>query len=535
MSFETFPEFSSKEQNPAIQLFGKRFFTDQTTLELLIELLLLVCSPKRIGGSSITFNSTLPDATDLSNWEPFAKLNYSPRARLNLKLFAFMGASRLDSRHETHREHYRDILQRLHANILVSEPGTENDVLRTLENLFLGFQGVGAGRTWCAQSFLPICNGLLATETIWSQSVAKRSHASVWSDLAVDLSSYFSSDKRIFLARGGEVLYLQICNALRQGPQRIQTWAKESGVELEPCETTPSEFLIALEDRLNQVFAQCPDPVNAIAEFIDTGVDSETAAGTDQENGEPRFVEAGFCPEDSWREGYLFAVDVSRLCQADLDLIERLQMLETACAMQVLRSLAMQSARHTKAEHPVGGPGYRLAITAPGESNPAMKLVSRQTSKAIEKLVYRAIRTEGLELPADGDEREKVLKEADRRYGGKLFNTIARRIGLLVPRRGGGVRFTLNERLLRFLVVTTVPIGGRLTYASFKKVVEARHGLVFDLDGFRRASKWVDGSSWRFGDAEIDTWLQEMLEAAGLLLHLSDSCALVVNPATKKA
>jgi hypothetical protein len=31
--------------------------------------------------------------------------------------------------------------------------------------------------------------------------------------------------------------------------------------------------------------------------------------------------------------------------------------------------------------------------------------------------------------------------------------------------------------------------------------------------------------------ADTDKWLQEMLEAAGFLIRLSDSCALVHNPA----
>jgi len=34
--------------NPAIQLFGRRFFADQTIAELLVEFLLVAANPKRI-------------------------------------------------------------------------------------------------------------------------------------------------------------------------------------------------------------------------------------------------------------------------------------------------------------------------------------------------------------------------------------------------------------------------------------------------------------------------------------------------------
>jgi len=536
MSCDPFPFVAvrEREDNPAIQLFGKRLFNDQSSMEFLIELLLVTTSSKRIGDAGDPFLTPLPSADMLKDWPLTDELRYAPKARLNLKLFAFMGASRLDSRHETHRQHYKDVLQKLHDSIRVAETGSENDVLRTLENLFLGFQGTGVGRTWCAQSFMPVCKGLLAGETIWNETAARRTPPQNWDNLLEDQQTYLTMNKHRFLARGGEVLYLQICNALRQPPEAVRRWNKESGVQLEPKEQDPAWLHQQLQDELAKLHDHCPQTVTDIAEFLDTGVESETAVATDTDGGEPRYVTAGYCPADSWREGYLFAVDLLRLCQADLDVIERLQLLEMACAMQVLRNLATQSARHYPSEHKTTWPGYRLAISAPNEDSPALKRLSRHTAKVVEKIIYRAIRCEDIHLPDDEIEREKLLKEADRRYGGKLFVGMAKRIGLLVPRRGAGVRFTLNAQLLRLLVVTTVPIGGRLTYDRFKELLEARHGLVFDIDGFKRASAWVDGSGWIFGDNSIDYWLQEMLEAAGLLIHLSDSCALVVNPVTQE-
>lgn len=536
MSCDPFPFVAvrEREDNPAIQLFGKRLFNDQSSMEFLIELLLVTTSSKRIGDAGDPFVTPLPSADMLKDWPLTDELCYAPKARLNLKLFAFMGASRLDSRHETHRQHYKDVLQKLHDSIRVAEAGSENDVLRTLENLFLGFQGTGVGRTWCAQSFMPVCKGLLAGETIWNETAARRTPPQNWDSLLEDQQIYLTMNKHRFLARGGEVLYLQVCNALRQPPEAVRRWNKESGVQLEPKEQDPAWLHQQLQDELAKLHDHCPQTVTDIAEFLDTGVESETATATDTAGGEPRYVTAGYCPADSWKEGYLFAVDLLRLCQADLDVIERLQLLETACAMQVLRNLATQSARHCPSEHETTWPGYRLAISAPNEDGPALKRLSRHTAKVVEKLIYRAIRCEDVRLPDDEIVREKLLKEADRRYGGKLFVGMAKRIGLLVPRRGAGVRFTLNAQLLRLLVVTTVPIGGRLTYDRFKELLEARHGLVFDIDGFKRASAWVDGSGWIFGDNSIDYWLQEMLEAAGLLIHLSDSCALVVNPVTQK-
>jgi len=337
--------------------------------------------------------------------------------------------------------------------------------------------------------------------------------------------------RSIFFARGGEVLYLQVCNALRQPAEKIKSWALETNVQIEPQEQNPEWLHGELQRELGALMEHCPRTVTEIANFIDRGVETDTANATDTKNGEPRFVDAGWCPADSWQEGYLFAIDLLRLCKADLDVIERLRLLETACAMQMLRSIAMQSARSYQPERVTSWPGYRLGVSAPDEKRTAVKRISQHTVKTIEKLIYRAIRSDVVEVRADEEKWAKLLKEADTRYGGKLFISAAKRIGLLVPRRGPGARFTLNEHLLRFLVVTVVPIGGRLTLDRFKELAESRHGLVFDAMGLTRANQWADGVSDIHLGSDCDIWLQDMLEAAGLLQHLSDSCALVANPA----
>ena len=92
------------------------------------------------------------------------------------------------------------------------------------------------------------------------------------------------------------------------------------------------------------------------------------------------------------------------------------------------------------------------------------------------------------------------------------------------------MRFVLTERLLRFLVMTLIP-ANRLTYDTFKLLAETHYGLAFDESALSRASAWVTGIRIDSFGGATDEWLQDMLEAAGILRRLSDSCALVENPA----
>jgi hypothetical protein len=532
MSYNYFPKNPGNTQsmkNPAIQLVGNRLFSDQTVSELLVELLLVTFSQKRFGKTGDIFDQTLPPRDALTDADE--ALEYAPHARLNLKLFSFLGASRLDSRHKTHRAHHETLHDKLKASINVDgDSSNKEDAIRTIENLFLGFQGAGSGRTWCAQSFLPVSPAFLAGESIWKEKKAKSSNISEWDELHEVHSSYFDMKQHLFLARGGELLYLQICNALIQSPDTIVKWNAEENTGLTDQEQNPVWLHEELTQALTQLMKTCPDTLSDLAEFIDSGLESETSEMTDCNDGERRFVNAGWCNTESWREGYLFAVELIRLLKTNLDVVDRIYLLESACAMQALRTLAAQSARAMGSATTTQSVGYRLAVSSPEEKRPAIRRLSQHSVKQVEKNIFQALRSSAVELPDDELARNKILKQADMAYGSKLFVRLSKRIGLVVPKRGSGARFVLNQQLLRLFVVTTVPHGGRLTFDTFKELLEQRHGLVFDASGLDRASRWLDGNGI-YLPADTDKWLREMLEAAGFLIHLSDSCALVHNPA----
>src|ERR1035438_5036507 len=121
MSPKPFPNITLdtavQDRNPAIRLFGRRFFADQTPLELLAELLLISHSPKFIGQGDMDGRLLLPPREQLLNWPAGAPLFYRPKMRLNLKLFAFLGSSKLDTRHSSHRQHYKKLLQDMKENM----------------------------------------------------------------------------------------------------------------------------------------------------------------------------------------------------------------------------------------------------------------------------------------------------------------------------------------------------------------------------------------------------------------------------------
>lgn len=522
---------NDEDYNPSIRLFGRRFFADQTVAELLIEFLLVAVSMKQIAGNKLQDGALLPSLDQIRDWPSDAPLQYAPKIRLNLKLFAFLGASKLDTRHESHRQHYRDLISDIKAPDKLNAGSLDkNEVLKTLENLFLGFQSVGGQRTWCAASFLPVTPQLVAGESIWRDKKAHSTNVQSWEE-AIAL---FSHTQRLFLARGGELLYLQVCNALRQDEIILESWYKEAGLSLSPRESSPEKLHKALEHALSSALDACPETVGKLAEFVDTGVEPFTAKHTDFVAGgsQPRFASCGWCPEESWQEGLLFSVELLRLCEAVIDPIERLEMLEIACAMQLLRSLCAQSMRYVRPNtQTIGALGYLWAFSDPSGDQTIIKQISRRNVNAVQRLIHNAIRHPDILSTFKNDsERKTAYNEADKRYGHKLFLTVAKRIGLIVPKRGTGARFVLNDKLLRFLVLSLLRPGERITYESFKKLLLAHYGIAVDDESLAESCKWSGTSRLTTLGGNSENWLIEMLDASGVLIQLSDSCSLVFNP-----
>ena len=220
--------------------------------------------------------------------------------------------------------------------------------------------------------------------------------------------------------------------------------------------------------------------------------------------------------------------------------------MEIACAMQVLRSLCAQSARHVdrfRERRLSGGPlGFVWTVSDPEGQHPVVKQLSRRCVNAIQRLIYDAVRHPDIiavvEEQRKRDEAEgrpwrdpyQGANGADSRYGHKLFLTLAKRIGLVVPKRGAGARFVLNDRLLRFLVMSVIRPGERVTYETFKRLAFAHYGIAVDDEKIGQACEWCGTGRLTTLGGNSDEWLVGMLDAAGVLVRLSDSCSLVRNP-----
>ncbi|MFY9432647.1 MAG: hypothetical protein WAP24_06155 [Thermacetogeniaceae bacterium] len=524
---EPFPQIKIKHYNPAIRLFGNRFFKDQTVLEYLAEFLAVVFSEKRIGDDGEAFLSPLPSIKELNEWPTSKPLCYRPPVKLNLKLFAFLSCSRADSRDESHTEHYKQLVKKLEASIRTSNRSVQ-DVRDWLEEFLRCFQGVGLNRTWCAQTFFPVSSNLVTQETIWNESQAKRNNITSWEEAIKDFNSYYGS-KRIFFARGGELLYLQLCNLFTIEKSKISEFAKEMQIE-DGNEIDMDKLHRSLQDGLRKLRGQNMQHFNKLVDYIEF-LDKNTHSLI---NNETKYVASEWCPRDSWQEAYLFAIEINRLLAASLEPIERLELLMTGCSLQVLRSLCAQSVRYAKGFNTTGTGGklgYAWIFSSLGLSSRQQRLTAQRNLNYIQGIIQKALRNDELHKNAERHPRktvEQLYREADDRYGHKLLISLGKRLGIIIPKTGAQARFVMTDRLLRYLVLVLLKPGEKCTDDEFRQRLYRHYGIAVEGKELEDAVLWT-GLPANSSIQPQESWLTEMLRAGGFLTELSDACSIVKN------
>lgn len=510
-----FPAVSHEKHNPAIQLYGQRFYKDQTLVEYLAEFLLVFSSPKSVDGKE-AYSFRLPPISESQN-----RYCYWPKNKIALKLFAFFPNSILETRHPTHKKAYLDILEILKDHIKEGySNGRREDVIRILQTLLAGFVGVARNRTWVTHAFLPVANELLARELIWSPQ--NNDISDDWRDL----SSHFKSDRHNFMARGGEVLFLQLSN-LFHNPDAVELLAM---LDLKDYRHISYNDINQLENRLQQhlrqMLSDAVAPLVNLIKFVEKNL-----SGYDINIG-PEHANLGWVPAISRIEGLLFAHEMDNICSANISSLEKLDLLQTLCAMQVLRSLCFQSSRLDDSELDTSGfiGNYAWIVTDPeATQHEAIRRMAETSFNRIEALLYRVLRNKAL---ADCVRSENnPFKEADKN-GFEIFRKIAKEIGLVIPRKGSGQRFVLTPELLRFLVAALIPPGTRIRLTDFYQRAFAHYGLALGGQALATAFQWNAGEADPNGYTvpSNTTWIEEALQQGGFLVELSDAVSIVHNP-----
>jgi hypothetical protein len=410
---ERFPKNAGTDgaENPAIQLYGLRFYKDQTPIEYLAELLLVFASPKgpepkhsvdqRERAHSFSFN--IGDAS--------TPAQYWPEDRVALKLFAFFPTSKLDTRHDVHQQAYSEALASLRQRIEANDEDRE-EAIRLLQSLLSGFVGVSANRTWATHSFLPASPTLLSRELSWLHTKASKDiQLSNWDDA----KKYFATDRHLFMARGGEVLFLQLANLFGgTGARFREAVLREEYKHL--AARGLDEIRQDVEMGLKALLTTTTQPIEELAEFVDATLsDIRLFARTKR-------APLGWVPKATEPIAGLFAYELRNIVMSSLGDLEKIESLQNLCCLHVLRSLCFLASEVDEASPEIDQFLGRYTWIVASESAPsgsALRKIAERSFASVEQLLFRVLRR--------NNNPQGSMNEADK-HGFQIFRALGKKI-----------------------------------------------------------------------------------------------------------
>lgn len=498
--FPKIDKFKREKENLQIQIYGQRLFRSQTLYEYLLEFLLVFISPK---GTEILEKADEGYSFYVPN--NGEKLAYFPSPKMGLKRFIFLNRSEQEKRFNIDKEALKQHRDFLKKNMEISNSTIDADfILDVLQDLLYGFNAVIGKRSWFAQSLLPVAPELIFCEAMGKKNT--RSGLSYDADKS-KVDKAFSFTDRAFMARGGEVYYLHIAQGIKELPE----------LEL--------ELIQGLKDLIEGI-----PQLSTIAQYLQ-GMWNEYNYNKKQEsmivdNVNRIRKEAMWIPDNYSQRAGNSVIELINLLQSEFDPFEKIELLGNLIVLQIMRMMCLQA---TKTLNDNDEQEWIVDLT--NKPNGHIRIMSVSSYQRLEENVFRAVHKADMESYKNSqniDDDLKIYKEASEDTN-KLIRKLAKDIDFLIPPKGTNMRFSLNENMLKVLVLSLIKPGERILFTTFlEKCYQHFKIIIGPNEALHHFGNTLELDLSAFD--ENQNILQELLKNCGFLRDLSDATSIVENP-----
>lgn len=494
---EMFPVNCDKKEITSLQsrLFGHRLKPSQTKYEYLLEFLQVAIAPKKDTKTEQFYKNMFPiEKNGIKN-----PLAYFPESRIALKRFIFMPKSKLDGKAEVDKVAYEKCIQILENSIQGGNAVSKKNSIIIVQNLLEGFNVVNQNRSWFDQNLLPICPEVILPEGMGVKSWRKKLDFQV-GDVYVDQK--FDFHKYTYMCRGGEIYYLHLLNAINQYP----------------------EYNATIETRLRSMIESFPQ-FSYLCNFVQSTWDNYMLIPLDEKKELTK--ELTVIPTSFALRNEYTLLELKNFLNSKSHPFEKMEMLSNGIILQMLRMMYVAASTTTESNC------WVIDVNCKGyESSETKKLAVtafNHNEEIICKYLYRGLDELRSELKIMDD--QKAIKDAaDDSY--RLFRKLGKNIGIIIPAKGPGMRFSISEDVIKFLVLAIIPPQKMITLAEFINLLYVHYGMVIGPDQYRKEME--KGSFKKIGDLsfleENKLAFSQKLKDCGFLRDLSDATAIVENP-----
>ena len=475
-------------------LFGHRIQPSQTKYEYLIEFLQVVLA-KKFNAYGKSFDDVF-FPVDQSALEETIK--YQPETRIGLKRFVFFPKSKLEGKAEVDKEAYENCVDELIRNINSKSENKRKNSVKIIQNLLRGFSAVNQSRSWFDQNMLPICPEVILPE---GMGVKKWRQGLKFETCDPNVDGKFDYHRYTYMCRGGEVYYLHLLAAINRYP----------------------EYQTVLSVRLKEMINSFPQ-FSYLCNFIQDTWDNYmlVTEGKKTETKELGLIPASFQVRDKF-----LLKELNNFLNSKTHPFEKMEMLANGIILQLLRAM------YLAASTPEESNCWVIDINCRGYENLEMKKIAissfKHNEEVINNYLYREL--DGLrDRLSETDERKIIKGAADDSY--RLFRKLGKMIGIVIPATGPGMRFSLSEDIIKFLVLSIIPPQGMITLDEFIDQLYLHFGMVIGPQQYRK--EMGTSAVKRIGELsfmeENERAFGQKLKDCGFLRDLSDATSIVENP-----
>ncbi|WP_050640578.1 MULTISPECIES: hypothetical protein [Clostridia] len=490
----TFPSWMEDDYNKIANkgplstlIFGHRFKADQTLYEYLTEFLLVFVSAKNedLQEGKMQFH----DLTIEKN------LSYWVEPRMALRRFIFYDKAKKKGAIPADSIAYREMVKHLVDKMDVNDKELAKEYVEDIQDLFHGYAAVVRNRFWGAQTLLPICPefvlcGVDPTEKKRKDEV----------EYPKSLDTKFDFTKHNFLSRGGELYYLHLLQGVEGDKDRRER----------------------LEKLLNDLLNGSCKKISKLAGYVQDTWEEQYAL--DKKVLSKR-LEVAYIPATGYKECGSFSVDeLNSFLSCKLHPITRVEILAKGVMFQIMRMMSCRVADYLAKERPA------WIVDMKGETTDTVKKIAHESFRNIESDFMTAINKMANEVGIAEEERMKKVREA-RINSLDIFKSKGKELQCIIPVTGPFERFSLSEDVIRFLVLSLVAPGDKMTLIMFLEKLYRNYRIVIGPEEYRQSLENITMDSPLANSfAENVVAFQGFLRSTGFLKELSDATSIVVNP-----
>jgi hypothetical protein len=472
-------------------LFGNRFKADQTLYEYMIEFLLIYSSAKApdLQEGKMAFHKI----------ESGKKLSYWVEPRMALRRFVFYDKSRKKGVIKADEQAYQQMMLILKSKMENMPDEAKNEYIESIQDLFHGYAVVIKNRFWGAQELLPICPEFMMCGC--DPSEKKRKSEVDWEENPISVDTKFSFDKRNFLARGGELYYLHLLQGLEKMPEKR----------------------VLLEQLLNDLVGIQCEKISKMASFIQESWEEEMEFDKSELSQQ---LNLSFIPENAYITCEEYSIDeLINFLSCKMHPINRMEILSKGIMFQIMRMMANRVANYLGVEK------RKWIVDMKGASKDTIKKVAAESYSNFESDFMTALNRIAQELNLSEDETMTGVQKA-RADSLDIFRAKGKEIQCIIPNKGAFERFSLSEDIIRFLVLSLIAPGEKMTLNMFLNKMYIHYGIVIGPNEYRKSLQTDVSLEATLISSfnENETAFQKFLKETGFLRELSDATSIVVNP-----